>query len=107
MKQSYWRNGLSVDETKFSMLVGLLILFSVLAGYIIFQKGDVPDNLTNLLYGFIAAVAGINIAQAFKKKDKGLQNYEIDDSEMDNNHYYTVDYDSYEPQKEVSDRAPI
>ncbi|MDN4093590.1 hypothetical protein QYF48_12265 [Brevibacillus agri] len=107
MKQSYWRDGLSVDETKFSVLIGLLILFSILAGYIVYQKGDVPDNLTNLLYGFIAAVAGINIAHAFKKKDKGVQHFEVDDSDMDTNHYYTTDYDNYEPQKQVNDNAPI
>lgn len=104
--KSYWQNGLSVDETKFSVLIGLLLLFSFLAGYIVIEKGDVPDNLTNLLYGFIAAVAGINIAHVFKKKDKSVQHFEVDDSDMDNNHYYTTDY-SNEPQEGVNDRAPV
>lgn len=103
--KSFWRDGLSVDETKFSSIMLLLFIFSGIGIYMIYQVGDMPTNLTNFLYVLVGGITGINIVSRLSNKKSNTQ--QVDDSDMDNNHYYTTEYDNYEPQKEVIDRAPI
>lgn len=70
--KSFWRDGLSVDETKTSTLMILLLVFSALAVHSYVTTGDFSLNLLNLIGFLIAAVTGINAVKfgASYVKDK-------------------------------------
>lgn len=67
---NYLKGGLSVDETKVSVI---LLSFIVTLGFGLFKvvySGDIPDNVLNLLGYQIVAITGINVADKFASKKK-------------------------------------
>lgn len=62
---NFWKDGLSIEESKFSILVCLLIVGFFFALYIYLTTGDFSDNLLELLKIIIIAITGINIANGF------------------------------------------
>lgn len=112
MRESFWKNGLSVDETKFSTLMILLLSFSGIAIYLIFEIGDIPVNLTNLLYALIAAVTGINAvkigASYVKSKNENGNDTTL---EMHTEFEYTQTNDLYDEvmndEQETKEKLPI
>jgi|GEM_PF-5536382 len=77
---NFFKDGLSIDEAKLSTIMVLLIVFSSIGVYTIFQFGDLPMNLTNLLYALIAAVTGVNMVKfgASYVKNKQDQNIQVE-----------------------------
>lgn len=67
---SYWKNGLSVDESKFSILIILLLVFSGLAIHSYITIGDFSTNLLQLIGIFTTGIVGINVSDMiFSKKE--------------------------------------
>lgn len=60
--QSFWADGLSVNESKVSALIIILIVGTGFAGYQCFVIGDVTAGVVELLKAVIYSIAGINIA---------------------------------------------
>lgn len=97
---NYLKDGLSVDEAKFSTLILMLVVFGGVGLYMVFAVGDMPTNLTNFMYALVAGVTGINIMKFAKAKplEHGdYEKYEIDHTE------YSEHEDTYERQ----DNAPV
>lgn len=66
-KRSFWRDGLSIDESKFSVLI---ILTVVLFGYIMYcdiTRGSINVELTEIMKGLIAAIVGVNVFEGMSK----------------------------------------
>jgi uncharacterized YccA/Bax inhibitor family protein len=68
--KSWWRDGISVDESKFSSLLVMLLVFCGIAIYSYFVDGDFSDNLLHLIGLFIGAITGINIASVMANRNK-------------------------------------
>jgi purine-cytosine permease-like protein len=65
---NFFKDGLSVNETKVSALI---ISFLITLGFAMWQVvkfGEISDNVLSLLSYLIMAVAGINITEKFSKK---------------------------------------
>lgn len=62
---SFWRDGLSIDETRVSALIVLLYIFSLIAGYTYVTTGDFSTNMLQLLIAVVTAITGVNIAESF------------------------------------------
>jgi len=77
---NFWKDGLSVDETRFSVLLCLLIIGFGYALYAYHTHGDFSNNLLELLKFLIFAVAGINAVNSVSKvfeKVKSAVNKEV------------------------------
>ena len=59
----FWSNGLSVDETKFSVFIILLIIGFGYGLYDHYTNGDIALNLLELIKILIFSIAGLNIAK--------------------------------------------
>lgn len=72
-KKHFWQEGLSIKESKFSVLV-LLLIFCVgiaLRSYVFI--GEIGHNLVEIIRVLVYAVAGVNVAESFGRafrKDK-------------------------------------
>lgn len=70
--ESYWKDGLSIDETKFSVLV-----LAFIVGYIVLMYLCIKNNDTNTVERIIifitSAITGLNITKAVtdRKNPKG------------------------------------
>ena len=64
----FWKDGLSVDETKFSVLIILTIIYAIFMIIMYCIKEDVSSNLVLVFQTLVAAIAGINIAEAIGSK---------------------------------------
>lgn len=69
----------SIDETKDSLLMKLLMTSFVVAMYQVIRYGDISGNLLQLLFMLIGAVSGINIAAKITTKNTQVK-YGKDDS---------------------------
>jgi purine-cytosine permease-like protein len=71
---NFIKDGLSIDETRISVLV---VSFLVTLGFALFQLckvGDISDNLLTLLGYEIMAVTGVNLVQNFPiRKDNSYR----------------------------------
>ncbi|MNP24502.1 hypothetical protein D3C76_1172660 [compost metagenome] len=74
-RKDFWKDGLSIDEGRVSILIALLLIFSGFAGYTIFKNGDVPSNVVQIIIALITAVAGVNIADSFANRSNGQIQY--------------------------------
>lgn len=65
--RGFWKDGLSVDESKVSILIlsFVITLISCLISY--FTIGHIGENLTKIIIALIYAVAGVNVADRIKK----------------------------------------
>lgn len=64
---NFWKDGLSIDETKTSTLIILLIICILFALTFYVIVGDVTPNLVNIITALIYSVAGVNVAQSLAK----------------------------------------
>lgn len=62
----FWKDGLSVDESKISILIISFIITLVCALISYFMSGAIGDNLTKIVTVLIYAVAGVNVADKIK-----------------------------------------
>lgn len=69
----FWANGLSIDETKVSVLLALLIIAFGIAMYQFLTVGDISDRhlsiITLLIYA-VTGINGLNIITDFLKHDR-------------------------------------
>lgn len=61
-KGSYWKDGLSVDETRFSVLVVMALAGFGYALYSHSNNGDITANLLDLVKVLIFSIVGMNVA---------------------------------------------
>ena len=66
-RTDFWRNGLSVSESKFSVLVLAFLVLTAISVYMFVTKGDISANQLDLIRTIIYAIAGINIAQGIRR----------------------------------------
>lgn len=59
---SFWKNGISIDEAKVSSLIICLLSSIIFAGLIYIKEHDISNNLTDIIQSLILGIAGINIA---------------------------------------------
>ena len=59
-KKSFWKNGISIDESRVSVLMVLLIIFSVSTLYMYFSGQEVNFQIVEITKVLIVSVAGVN-----------------------------------------------
>lgn len=73
---NFWKDGFSIQETKFSLLMVAFAIGFIFALIMYFLHGDISHNLLNLLTTLIFAIAGVNVAdklsQFFNGKNGGI-----------------------------------
>lgn len=60
MRKSFLDDGLSIDETKASVLIIGLVIMLVFAMVVYYIRNRIGDNLTRIIIALITAIAGIN-----------------------------------------------
>ncbi|MBU8576390.1 hypothetical protein ACQKEX_14845 [Bacillus pumilus] len=60
--KSFWIDGLSIDEARFSALVAMTLLGFVYALFSHFFTGDITENLLNLIQTLILSIVGVNVS---------------------------------------------
>ncbi len=72
------KDGLSINEAKVSVLIITCVLLTVFSCVMYYLKGDISDNLTNIIQTIILAICGVNIsnsaATAYGRKGSELKN---------------------------------
>lgn len=63
-KQWFWKDGLSIDETKLSSLILCLFGCMLFGGVSYIHVGDISTNLTTIITALIYAIAGVNITNS-------------------------------------------
>jgi hypothetical protein len=58
--KSYWSDGLSIDETRFSVIVVLTVIGFIYTLYAHYKTGDITMNLLTLIQTLIYGIIGIN-----------------------------------------------
>ncbi|MGG3801258.1 hypothetical protein [Metabacillus fastidiosus] len=61
-KNSFWSDGLSIDETRFSALVLMGVISLGYTLYAHYKTGDITHNLLDLVKVLIFSIVGINVA---------------------------------------------
>lgn len=61
-RHNFWSDGLSVDETRFSVIVVMALVGFVYALFSHYRTGDITDNLLDLVKLLVLSIAGINVA---------------------------------------------
>jgi hypothetical protein len=64
--KSWFRDGVSMDETRVSSLVLIFVITSLFALGMYYLHGDFSDNLLILGQTLIYSVAGVNVANGIK-----------------------------------------
>jgi len=64
--KGFWKDGLSVDESKVSVLILAFIITLASCLFSYFTIGHIGDNLTKIITVLIYAVAGVNVADKIK-----------------------------------------
>ena len=59
--KSFWKNGISIDESRVSVLMVLLIIFSVSTLYMYFSGQEVNMQIVEITKVLIISVAGVNV----------------------------------------------
>lgn len=72
------KDGLSINEAKVSVLIITCVLLTVFSCVMYYLKGNISDNLTNIIQTIILAICGVNVsnaaAAAYERKGSELQN---------------------------------
>lgn len=96
---NFWENGLTVDESKVSVLVVSLLICVAFAGYSYVKNGDITENFTTIITTLIWGIAGVNVADrinsVFNSNNKKLNNYYDENSMYGAYNYNSYDYNSY------------
>lgn len=85
----FWQDGFSIDESRVSVLLIILLAFSACGIYLAIMDRDVPSNMVQVIMGLAAAVAGVNIAESFANRSTSKD----------------ISYTGYEKKTIVSDDA--
>ena len=88
-RKSFWADGLSIDETKFSTLMVMSVTGFTYALYSHFTTGDITDNLLDLFKFLVISVVGVNgvgvVADALQRKREPSEdttyNEEVDETD--------------------------
>ena len=64
-------DGISVDETKFSVLIVLTIVYAIFILVLYCMKNDISSNLVLVFQTLITAIAGINVAESISSNIGG------------------------------------
>ena len=69
---SYWKDGLSIKESKVSVLIVAFIIGFIFTLAMYYKNGEITNNLKHLIETLIISIAGVNIAdhvsQFFNKR---------------------------------------
>jgi hypothetical protein len=65
MNRSFWKDGLSLDESRVSILMIFLIIFLMVILYIRFTEGRVDSQIIEITQTLILSVAGVNAINKF------------------------------------------
>jgi CO dehydrogenase/acetyl-CoA synthase gamma subunit (corrinoid Fe-S protein) len=79
--KSWWRDGWSIDEARFSTIGLLLIIGFIFSLTVYIIDGDFTDALLNLLIALITAFSGISVAHAIGSMITTKKKSEIEDEE--------------------------
>ena len=60
-RKAFWKNGLSIDETKTSALIICLFIVIIFACVHYHYMNDISNNIKDIIETLIYAIAGINI----------------------------------------------
>lgn len=70
MEENFLKNGLSIDETKVSLLmISYVICFTIAIVFFVYRREG--DNLLSMFYAVIAAVTGSSISNQLMSTKKG------------------------------------
>lgn len=58
----FWKDGLSIDETKTSVLVLLTVITTIFILVMYVLNGDITDNLVDFGKLLVLSIAGVNVA---------------------------------------------
>lgn len=64
---SFFRDGLSIDETRMSVLIIVFLVGSCFSFFQVVKLGDLSGNLLSLIMYLIMAISGINISESVMK----------------------------------------
>ena len=79
--KTFLRNGLSIDETKISVLIIAFSICFVFSLIMYFFRGDINNNLLELCQWLIAGVAGVNVVDKFNKFSNKIKNNNDDSND--------------------------
>lgn len=60
---NFWNNGLSIDETRVSILIASLIFVLIFAAISYFDHGDFPPGVVETIKYLIFGITGINVGK--------------------------------------------
>lgn len=91
-KRSFWADGLSINETKFSVLVVMTVIGFGYSIYSHAATGDITNNLLDLVKFLVISIVGINCAnyvtEAFRSKRETKGNPPYNDVAGEDNELY-------------------
>lgn len=62
--RSFWRDGLSIDESRTSVLIICLLLSLIFTVVMYLKTGEINGNWTTIVIAIIYAVAGVNVVNS-------------------------------------------
>lgn len=98
-RTSFWKDGLSINEARFSVLVLMALVGFGYALFSHYRTGDITDNLLDLLNVLIFSIVGINVTNHVtgvfrdKREDTTSPNY---NEGANQDRYYNYDQSSKE-----------
>lgn len=82
-RHSFWSDGLSIDETRFSVIVVMALVGFGYALFSHYRTGDITDNLLDLVKLLVLSIAGINVAgyvaDTFRNKRESRNHLDYND----------------------------
>lgn len=82
-RHNFWSDGLSIDETRFSVIVVMALVGFGYALFSHYRTGDITDNLLDLVELLVLSIAGINVAgyvaDAFRSKRESRKQTDYND----------------------------
>lgn len=88
-KKSFWADGLSINETRFSVLVLMAVVGFGYALYAHYDTGDITANLLDLVQVLIYSIVGVNVANAVTNAFRSKR-------EVSNDSTYNEDVNQYD-----------
>lgn len=70
--KSWWQNGISIDETKSSILILVFLLASIGSMIAYGFNGDITDNCLDFLKIMVFSIAGVNGITTISNAVKGF-----------------------------------
>lgn len=70
--KSFWKDGLSIEESKVSVIVITYLIGFIVTSYLCMKLGNV-DVMQNIFLANLAAIAGINVTSYFTKPNRPIE----------------------------------